>query len=96
MPTRTPIFYEQHGSSSRSIDWNSPCSQSGDESSNGKRKMRSMKDIYDDLDVSSNFALLSSNLLRLKKQPEMKIGCKPWMKKLKLLKRMIHGISFIF
>lgn len=56
---RTPRFSEQHGSSSRSIDQDSPSSQSGDESRNGKRKMRSLKDIYHDLDVSSNFALLS-------------------------------------
>ena len=58
-PTRTPIFSEQHGSSSRSIDRDSPSNQSGHESSNGKTKMRSLKDIYDDLDVISNFALLS-------------------------------------
>ena len=58
-PTRTPRFSEQHGSSSKSTDHNSPSNQSSDESSNGKRKMRSLKDIYDDLDVSSNFALLS-------------------------------------
>ena len=36
-----------------------------------------------------------SNLLQFKKQSEMKIGCKPWMKKLKLLKIMIHGIWLI-
>eukprot|EP00253_Pinus_taeda_P021512 PITA_21512 len=58
-PTRTPIFSEQHGSSSRSTNENSPNSQSGDESTNGKRKMRSLKDIYHDSDVSSKFSLLS-------------------------------------
>ena len=57
-PTRTPRFSEQHGSSSKSKDQDSPSNQLGDESSDGKRKMRSLKDIYDDLDVSSNFALL--------------------------------------
>lgn len=58
-PTRTEIFSEQHGSSSKLIDQDFPNNQSGDESTNGKRKMRSLKYIYDDLGVSSNFALLS-------------------------------------
>eukprot|EP00253_Pinus_taeda_P013003 PITA_13003 len=58
-PTRTPRFSERHVPSSRSIDRDSPNNQSSDESSNGKRKMRILKDIYNDLDVSSNFALLS-------------------------------------
>eukprot|EP00253_Pinus_taeda_P023443 PITA_23443 len=58
-PTRTPRISEQHGSSSRSTDQGSSNNQSGDESSDGNPKMRSLKDIYDDLDVSSNFALLS-------------------------------------
>ena len=52
-PARTPRFSEQHGSSSRSTDQNSPSSESG------KKKMRSLKDIYDALDVSSNLALLA-------------------------------------
>ena len=51
-PTRTPRFSKKHGSSSRSTDRGSPNNQSGEESSNGKRKMRSLKYIYDDLDVS--------------------------------------------
>ena len=51
-PTRTPRFSKQHGSSSRSTDEYSSNNQSDDESSNGKRNMRSLKDIYDDLDVS--------------------------------------------
>ena len=51
-PARTPRFSKQHGSSSRPIVCNSPSSQSGDESSNGNRNMRIMKDIYDDFDVS--------------------------------------------
>ena len=51
-PVRAPIFSEQHGSLSRSTDQNSPSSESGNESSNGKKNMRSLKDIYDDLDVS--------------------------------------------
>eukprot|EP00253_Pinus_taeda_P015476 PITA_15476 len=58
-PTRTPRFSKQHGPSSRSTSQESPSNQSSDESRNGKRKMRSLKDIYDDLDVSSNFSLLS-------------------------------------
>ena len=58
-PTRTPRFLEQHESSSRSSDQNSPSGKLGNESSNGKKKMRSLKDIYDDLDVSSNFSLLA-------------------------------------
>ena len=37
-PTRTPRFSEQHGSSTRSIDRDSPSNQSGNESSNGKRR----------------------------------------------------------
>jgi len=59
-PTRIPRFSKQHGSSRRSTNHDSPNNQSGDESSNGKRNMRSFKNIYDDLDVSSNFVLLSS------------------------------------
>ena len=51
-PARNPRFSEQHGSSSRSTDHNSPSNQPGDESSNGKKNTRSLKDIYDDLDVS--------------------------------------------
>lgn len=58
-PTRILRFYEKHGSLSRSIDQNYPRFQSGHKSSNGKRKLISLKYIYDDLDVSSNFALLS-------------------------------------
>lgn len=56
---RIPRYSKQHGSSSISTYQNSPNNQSGDGSSNGKRKMRSLKEIYDDLDVSSNFALFS-------------------------------------
>lgn len=56
---RTLIFPEEHESSSSFADENAPNYQSSDESSNGKRKMRNWKDIYDDLDVSSNFTLLT-------------------------------------
>ena len=59
MLARNLIFSEEHGSSSRSTYRNFPNNQSSDESSNGKRKMRSLKDIYDDLDASSDVALLS-------------------------------------
>ena len=38
--------------------------------------MRSMKDIYDDLDFRSNLHCCHSNLPHLKKQSEMRIGCK--------------------
>ena len=58
-PTRTPRFLKQYGSSSISTDQGSPNNQSSDESSNGKKKIISLKDIYNDLDVSSNFSLLS-------------------------------------
>jgi len=58
-PTRTPRFSEEHGSSRRSIDLDSSNNQLGDESRNGRRKMRTLEDTYDDLNVSSNFALLS-------------------------------------
>ena len=58
-PARTPRFSEQYGSSRRSIDQNYPCNQSGNESGNGKKNMRILKDIYDYLDVSSNFAFLA-------------------------------------
>ena len=51
-PKRTPRLSEQHGYSSRSIDQDSPSNQSCDKSSSGKRKIRNLKDIYDDLDVS--------------------------------------------
>ena len=50
---------EQHGSSSRSTYQNSLSNELGNEKRNGKKNMRSLKDIYDDLDVSSNFALLA-------------------------------------
>lgn len=43
----------------KSTNQNSRSNQSSDESNNCKRKMRSLKDIYDDFDVSSNFKFLS-------------------------------------
>ena len=52
-PTRTPRFFEQHGSSSRSTYRYYPSNQSGDEISDGKRNMRSLKHTYDDLDVKT-------------------------------------------
>lgn len=55
----TPIFSKQHGSSRILIDHNSPINQSSHESSDGKRKMRILKYIYDDLDVCLNFTLFS-------------------------------------
>eukprot|EP00253_Pinus_taeda_P013119 PITA_13119 len=42
--TRTPRVSEHHGSSTRSTDQDSPNNQLGDESRNGKRNMRSLKD----------------------------------------------------
>lgn len=56
---RNPRVFEQHGPSRKSTYQDSPSSQPGDESSNGQRNMRSLEDIYDDLDVSSIFALFS-------------------------------------
>lgn len=95
---RTPRFFEQCGSSSRSTDQNFPTNMSSDESRNGKRKMRSLKYIYDDLDVSlvQFFHCCFSNLLHFNNLSEMKTMCKPWMKKLNLFKIMIHEIWFIF
>ena len=42
---RTPRFSEPHGSSSRSTDQNYLSTESGNESSNGKKKMRNSRDI---------------------------------------------------
>lgn len=54
--------------------------------------MRSLKDIYDVLDVSSNFALFSFQPYSFEEAIKDENWVQPWMNTLKLLKRMIDGI----
>lgn len=58
--------------------------------------MISLKDIYDDLDVSSNFSLLSFQPSSLEEEIKYENRVQDMDDKLKLLKTMIHGILLLY